>query len=160
PILLFLAGLRLLDSFKLVRGRDVAASIAAGAASALIAWGANVALLGRTPLDPLVLRRYVAPMIEELLKAAFVVWLVRRHRVGFMVDAGVHGFAVGTGFALVENTYYAVALGAFEPGVWIVRGLGTALLHGSTTAVVGILGLDLAERGSARSLRPFLPGLG
>lgn len=31
PVVLFLAGLRLLDSFKLVRGREVAYSIAAGA---------------------------------------------------------------------------------------------------------------------------------
>ena len=40
------------------------------------------------------------------LKALIVVVLIRTHRIGFLVDAAILGFAVGTGFALVENLYY------------------------------------------------------
>jgi RsiW-degrading membrane proteinase PrsW (M82 family) len=159
PALLFLAGLRLLDSFKLVRGRDVVSSIVAGAACAGLAYFPNVWLLDHAHIDPSLLRRYIAPVIEETLKGTVVLWMVRREKVGFMVDAGIHGFAVGTGFAVVENVYYAAALGRFDPGVWIVRGLGTAVLHGSTTAVVGILAMDLTERLGSRDLRHFVPGL-
>jgi len=159
PVLLFLGGLRLLDSFKLVRVREVATSIGAGAAAALIAWALNAALLDVARVDPGVLRRFVAPALEEILKAAWVLALVRRHRVGFMVDAALHGFAVGTGFALVENAYYALALESFEPGVWMVRGLGTAVLHGSTTAVVGILAMNLSDGRESSSLHHFLPGI-
>ena len=32
--------------------------------------------------------------------------LVHRHRVGFLVDGAILGFAVGAGFAVVENLYY------------------------------------------------------
>jgi len=49
--------------------------------------------------------RYVSPLIEEALKAMIVVFLIRTRRVGFLVDAAILGFAVGAGFALVENLY-------------------------------------------------------
>ena len=50
--------------------------------------------------------RYVSPWIEETLKAVVLVFLIRTRRVGLPVDAGIAGFAIGTGFALVENLYY------------------------------------------------------
>lgn len=159
PVVLFLAGLLLLDSYKLVTRRGVALSLAAGAVAAGLALLANVGLLDAAGVPPLIVSRYAAPVVEESLKAAFVIWLVRAGKVGFMVDAGIHGFAAGTGFALIENLYYAGALGGSSLGLWIVRGLGTAVMHGSTTAVVGILSKDLVDRHESRSLRWFLPGL-
>ena len=55
----------------------------------------------------------------------FVVYAIRRRRVGFPVDAAILGFAVGTGFALVENTYYlnAVRSGGIDAvaGSWFRR---------------------------------------
>ena len=50
--------------------------------------------------------RYVAPFTEEIAKAGFIGLLIARGRVGFLVDAAVQGFAIGTGFALVENATY------------------------------------------------------
>jgi len=159
PVLLFLGALRVLDSFKLVHGRDVATSIVTGAACAGVSYAINALLLNTLHLPPAIVSRYLAPIHEEVLKACVVIYLVRRGKVGFMVDAGIHGFAVGTGFALVENVYYALALAHFDFGVWVVRGLGTAMLHGSTTAVAGILARSLTERHDSTALRWFLPGL-
>jgi hypothetical protein len=110
-------------------------------------------------LDPLILKRYAAPLVEEILKAGLVVFLIRGHRVGFMVDAGIQGFAVGAGFALVENVWYAGTLGSFHPLLWVVRGLGTAIMHGSTTAMVAVIAKDLTDRHDSRALHWFLPGL-
>ncbi len=73
-------------------------------------------------------------------------YLIRQEKVGFMVDAGIHGFALGTGFALIENFYYALSLGSADPLVWLVRGLGTAVMHGSVTAIVGIVSKDPTDR--------------
>ncbi len=159
PVVLFLAGLRLLDSFKLVSRRAVLLSIAAGAVASLLSYVLNAFALNVAHADPVLLRRYLAPAIEETLKGCIVLALVWTNRVGFAVDAGIHGFAVGAGFALVENLYYAWALGQFDPGTWIVRGLGTAMLHGSTTAVVGIIAKDLTDRHRSKALRFLLPGL-
>jgi len=159
PVVLFLASLQLLDSYKLVARRDIFHSMAAGAVVALVAWVPNSVALQLLHLDPPLVKRFLAPLVEETFKAALVVYFVRAEKVGFMVDAGIHGFAVGTGFALVENVYYAWAIGTSSFGLWIVRGLGTAILHGSTTAVVGILSKDLTERHDSKSLTWFLPGL-
>lgn len=159
PVLLFLTALLFLDSYKLVRRAAILGAIGAGAVAAVVALGLNLALLDLLHVNPLVHKRYVAPVIEEALKAAYILWLVRRERVGFMVDGGILGFGVGTGFALVENVYYAWAMGASGVGLWIVRGLGTAIMHGSTTAVVGILGKHFADRFGHAGPRAFLPGL-
>jgi len=159
PVLLFLGALLLMDSYRLVGRRAVLQAIAAGCAAAGLAMLGNRAVLEGLRLDPLLLRRYAGPLLEETLKALYVVYLVRAHRVGFMVDAGIQGFAVGTGFALVENLYYATAVAEHDPWLWIVRGLGTAIMHGSATAIVAVLSKDLTDRRDSRAPRYFLPGL-
>lgn len=160
PVLVFLAGMLFLDSYKLVSRSDLLRSVVAGAAAALVAYLVNVAALDRLHMDPVTLRRYLAPVIEEAFKAALVVYFIRADKVGFMVDAGIHGFAVGTGFAVVENLYYAWTLGSGSLPLWIARGLGTAILHGSTTAIVGIVSKELTERRGSKRLALFAPGLG
>jgi RsiW-degrading membrane proteinase PrsW (M82 family) len=159
PVLLFLTGLRCADSYELVTRRSVLTAIGIGCLAALACYFLNRAALSLPRVDPLVLRRYVAPALEEGAKAIFVAHLIRSEKVGFMVDAGIQGFAVGTGFALVENAYYADALGGASFVFWVVRGLGTAVMHGSATAIVGILSKSLADRRQSSALVIFLPGL-
>ncbi len=159
PVLLFLAGLMLMDSYKLVARRAVLTAIGVGVLAALAAYVANVALLDRAHVPTSLLRHWVAPVVEETLKALYVIAIIRLHRVGFMVDAGILGFAVGAGFALVENLYYAHALQHSGPVLWLVRGLGTAVMHGCTTAIFGILSKDLTDRHSSGAVRWFAPGL-
>jgi len=158
PVTAFLAGLVVLDSFKLVRRTEVAKSLGAGVLAAVLSLGANVLALHLTGASGEVLSRFVAPLIEETAKAAMIVWLVRTGRLGFLVDAAIHGFAVGAGFALVENLYYAQEMGTGSLALWVVRGLGTAIMHGTTTAVFAILAKSLTERHASRALRWFLPG--
>ena len=67
-------------------------------------------------------------------------------RVGFLVDAAVLGFAVGAGFALVENVVYLRAITDAPLGLWLVRGLGTAVMHGGTTAMFAMLARTLVDR--------------
>ncbi|HET7224492.1 MAG TPA: PrsW family glutamic-type intramembrane protease [Candidatus Eisenbacteria bacterium] len=145
PVIVFLAALVAMDSYRLVRRRDVAMSLAWGALAALLAWFANGALLARGMPRAEVTGTF-APLFEEALKAAWVVVLLATDRVGFLVDAGIHGFAIGTGFALVENASYAHAIGSGPVLLWVARGLGTAVMHGATTAVVAIAAKALAER--------------
>ena len=110
------------------------------------------------PLSAAGFSRYVAPLTEETAKAAFVVYLIRRRRIGFPVDAAQLGFAVGTGFALVENVQYLRVLGDAGIVLWLVRGLGTAMLHGATTAIFAMLSQTAADAHPSRSSRVFVPG--
>jgi RsiW-degrading membrane proteinase PrsW (M82 family) len=106
PALGLLAVLVYLDGYKLVRLRAVVALLACGAVIAAATYALNRLFLERFPLPLPLYSRYVAPVGEELLKALVVVALVRAHRIGFLVDAAICGFAVGTGFGMAENLYY------------------------------------------------------
>ncbi len=159
PVLLFLAALHFMDSYKLVQRRALLESLVAGALVAGVAYVTNRVLLDVAHVDRHLLGRVLAPLLEETLKAAFVVWLIRKDQVGFLVDAAICGFAVGTGFGLIENLYYAGALRDLSLPLWLARGLGTAIMHGSTTAMFAIVTQGLAERRGAGQWRILLPGL-
>jgi protease PrsW len=158
PVLLFAIELRLLDSFKLVPLSAVVASIAWGVAAALICLGLHQWLLALAIIDVPTAGRYVAPVTEETLKAVFVAFLIARGRIGFSVDAAIHGFAVGAGFALVENGVYLLTLSVGTPVLWVVRGFGTAVLHGSTTAIFALISRTLADSRRRHLAVAFLPG--
>jgi RsiW-degrading membrane proteinase PrsW (M82 family) len=158
PVLVFLAALLWLDSYKLLAPSAVVAVIGAGAVLAAASYPLNAALLGRLDIGLPAFSRYVAPLTEELLKALVVVALVRMHRIGFLVDAAIFGFAVGTGFALAENLYYLRLASDAGMGTWIVRGFGTALMHGGTTALFAVMGLARMEQSTKASALHFLPG--
>lgn len=143
---LFLAILMLLDSYKLVRLRRVVSMLGAGVGAALCAYALHAAILAVLPFEPAIFSRYVAPLTEELLKASMIVLLVRSHRIAFLVDAAIVGFAVGTGFALVENLYYLRTLMDAGMGIWIVRGFGTSFMHGGATALFAVTCLAIAEK--------------
>ncbi len=141
PVIVFLVGLNALDTYRLLTVRRVITAMVAGCAAALVSyplntwgfanWGPDYAFLG-------------APAVEELAKAAYILACVAAHRVGFPVDAAVTGFAVGAGFSLVENLVYLHQLPPTSLLVWLVRGVGTATMHGGATAVVAIVSVTLA----------------
>jgi RsiW-degrading membrane proteinase PrsW (M82 family) len=159
PVTMFLLGLRLMDSFKLVHRRTLALALGGGALAAGAAYFANRSLLEFAHLDVDQLRRLAGPLLEELLKAAVLVVFLRRDGVGFLVDAAIVGFAVGAGFALVENVYYLGALRDYSATLWLARGLGTAVMHGSTTAIIAVIAKALRDRDPALRARAVMPGL-
>lgn len=139
PVSCFLAALVYLDSYKLVSLRWVVMVIGLGCAMAIVSYpvnslGLEVLGIGFQPYT-----RYVAPFIEEFLKALVIWTLIRNNRIGFLVDAAIFGFAVGAGFAILENLYYLNVLPDLRMGAWIVRGFGTAIMHGGATAMFAII---------------------
>ncbi|MCI0452767.1 MAG: PrsW family intramembrane metalloprotease [Candidatus Latescibacteria bacterium] len=158
PVVLFLVTLVYLDSYKLVHVRTLVMAMLVGSGVALVCLTLNNAVINDLGVPRRLSSRYVAPVLEETLKAAYVAWLIRRQRVGFLVDAAIVGFATGTGFALIENTYYLKALETGGLMVWIVRGLGTAVMHGGMTAIFAIVAKQLFDRHGGRGVW-WLPGL-
>lgn len=158
PVLCLLGLLMLMDSFKLVRMRFVFQALAGGLAAATVALYVNSYLIDEIGVAIPIVTRAIAPVVEELLKLLFVIYAIRQRRVGFPVDAGIVGFAVGTGFALVENAYYLLEMPSAGLVLWLVRGFGAALLHGATTAIAAIIAQSLASRRAAPGLEVFVPG--
>jgi RsiW-degrading membrane proteinase PrsW (M82 family) len=159
PVLLFLVALQFLDSFKLTKPRWVIATMAAGALAASASYLLSGQLLGHFDIDVGTFSRYVSPVTEEVLKGLLIVVLIRSHRIGFLVDAAIFGFAVGSGFAVVENIHFLLLAPDASMATWIVRGFGTAIMHGGTTAIFAVMGLAMLERMAGATLRALLPGL-
>jgi RsiW-degrading membrane proteinase PrsW (M82 family) len=159
PALCFLAALLLLDSYKLVRLRLVMSVIALGGLIAGASYLLNLAAVSGAGIDFSLWSRYGAPVLEETLKAAVVVALIRTRRIGFLVDASVLGYAVGAGFAMVENLYYLEQVSDPNLGTWIVRGFGTAILHGGIQAIFAAMVLASIDRHDKIDARAVLPPL-
>ena len=158
PVVGFLAVLYTMDGFKLVTIRSVLATLAAGGCAALLSlWVWTI--LELNVQAGTAASYYDAPVLEEALKASLLVALMVRGRVGFLIDAAVLGFSVGAGFALVENVTYLRAFAAAPLTLWLARGLGTAMLHGGTTAIFGIVSRAIRDRFPRRRIVAFLPGL-
>lgn len=159
PVASFLAVLLYLDSYKLVKLRTVVAVVGVGMVAAGVSYLVNGLLLTAIEIEETTFTRYFAPVTEEVLKAFVIAGLIRAHRIGFLVDAAIFGFAVGTGFAMIENLHYLRLYPDADMGTWNVRGFGTAIMHGGATAIFAMLGLGLLER--AGRVRPWaiLPGL-
>ena len=135
PVLLFLAVLRVLDSYKLVSQPKVGAALAAGALAAALSFVLNRAFFHQFPGYSDQYARFGAPVVEELSKAGFWIFLIATARVAFMVDSAICGFAIGAGFALVENIFYLQLLEDRGVGIWLLRGFGTAVMHGGVAAI-------------------------
>jgi RsiW-degrading membrane proteinase PrsW (M82 family) len=158
PVVAFLVLLQLMDSFRLVTIRTVLSTIAFGAAVAILWMPLHTWLLTAADLDLKYFSRYIAPLTEEFGKASVILVLFWRRRIGFLVDAAVLGFAVGAGFALVENADYLIHLENPSPALWLVRGFGTAVLHGATTAVFAMVTRVMLERPGRSFVAASIPG--
>ena len=159
PVLLFLAGLVQLDGYRLVRMRMMLALMATGAVAAGLSYLLNNLAFAQFHGSFVTYSRYVSPWIEESLKAALLVFLIRTRRVGLPVDAGIAGFAIGTGFAMIENLYYLAARPHTVLAVQVIRGFGTAIMHGGTAAILAMISNTLYERRPGGGLHLLLPGL-
>lgn len=86
---------------------------------------------------------FIAPVVEEILKALVLVYLVRRPNFTYFVDGAIYGFAAGMGFAVFENYEYILEAGDAGLGTAISRVISTNLVHASASALVGVaLGLS------------------
>ena len=106
PVLLFLGALQGLDSYKLVSARTVFAALIAGALAAGLCFAFNTFVFRTFPEYQDQYARFGAPVVEELAKSAYWIFLIASARAAFMADSAICGFAVGAGFALIENITY------------------------------------------------------
>jgi RsiW-degrading membrane proteinase PrsW (M82 family) len=159
PVILFLAALRALDSYKLVSSRTVAAALAAGGLAAAVCYPINTIVFQHFPHYQDDYARFGAPIVEESAKAIYWIFLIATARVAFMADSAICGFAIGAGFALVENITYLPLMEAKGVGVWILRGFGTAIMHGGVAALGAMISVYLLESRQWRGVRLFVPGV-
>ena len=146
PVLLMLALFVWFDAFKLMNLREILLLLALGGLGAVASYPVSSRLLDALPIGFSNYSRYVAPWIEEAIKGALVVGLFRFNKIGFKLDAVISGFALGAGFSVIENIIYLIRLSEYGAGTWLVRGLGTAVMHGTTLAILAATAHEFAEK--------------
>jgi len=155
PVLVLLAMFTWLDAFELMRLREIVILLLLGGLAALAAWPISGRMLDTLPIGFSSYSRYVAPWIEEALKGLVMIGLFRFNRIGYKLDAVISGFAIGAGFSVVENIFYLSIFPNYGMGTWLVRGLGTAVMHGTTLALLAAIAHELAERETREAASEF-----
>jgi len=137
PVILFLLVLNSLDTFKLLKPTLIALVMFWGFISTLLAYPINTFFF--SILNEKLVSGLTAPIIEETLKFIIVGILFYKNKLGFLADALIIGFAAGAGFSIVENLFYLHQLESQNIMLWVVRGFGTAIMHGTSTAVAAVI---------------------
>jgi protease PrsW len=155
PVLALLAIFVWLDAFKLMSFGEIVILLVLGGSAALVAYPISGRFLDTLPIGYSNYSRYVAPWIEEALKCLIMIGLFRFNRIGYKLDAVISGFAIGAGFSVVENVIYLTMFPFYGAGTWLVRGVGTAVMHGTTLAILATIAQELAERENREAAAEF-----
>lgn len=135
---LFLLALRTFDLHKTAKFSRTIVTLICGLVSYLIAAQLNPYIVNELGLTRVELVRYVAPVVEEILKALALIYLVNRADFNYVVDGVLFGFGVGIGFAVIENVEYLQ--GASLNVVLILavaRVFSTNLMHATSSGLIG-----------------------
>lgn len=159
PVLAFLGVLVYFDSFKLLRRRLLLALIALGIGTAIAGYYTNTAVYHAIDVEFIAYSRFIAPWVEEALKALPLVYLLRTRKLGLPIDATIAGFAVGAGFALLENGFYLHMRPDLSAVTIVLRGFSTAVMHGGATAIFSMVAVALTDRSPHGGAWLLLPGL-
>lgn len=155
PVLILLSVFVWLDAFKLMRLHEILGLLVLGGIGAVAAYPVAGRFLDTLPIGFNSYSRFVAPWIEEAIKSVIVIALFRFNRIGYKLDAVISGFAIGAGFSVLENIIYLLRFPDYGAGTWLVRGLGTAVMHGTTLALLAAIAHELAERETREAAGDF-----
>ena len=154
PLVYLYYGIYKRDFFQTGNTRLMIACFLWGAFAYLLAAKINSTALRNDWISVDNLVRYSAPVLEEILKGAILVYLIRRADFTYFVDGAIYGFTIGIGFAVFENVEYVLGHPAAALGLALARVFSTNLVHATACGAIGIaLGLSRFERsGSSRRL--------
>jgi RsiW-degrading membrane proteinase PrsW (M82 family) len=155
PVLVMLFMFIWLDVFKLMTFWETVGLLLLGALTAGAVYPISGTFLDALPLGFSNYSRFVAPWLEELAKGLGIVALFWSNRIGYKLDAVISGFAIGAGFSVVENIIYLTRFPELAANVWMIRGLGTAVMHGTTCAVLAATAHEFAERETRGAVAEF-----
>jgi len=140
------------DFFQTGNIRVVMACFMWGIGAYYIAAQINSTFVSSQIITKDVMVRFTAPVVEEILKGAVLVYLIRRSDFTYFVDGAIYGFTAGIGFAIIENFEYIFSHPATALALALGRVFSTNLIHATASGSIGIaLGISRFDRaGSSR----------
>ena len=147
----FLVALRTFDLHKTAKFGINIATLICGVIAYLLAAQINPAVANTGWLEWKQVVRYVAPVVEEILKAIILIYLVNRADFNYIVDGALYGFGAGIGFAIIETVEYVQGNLESAMVIALARVFSTNLMHATSS---GLIGTALAfHRGSTDKRR-------
>ncbi len=124
-----------------------------------------LAYVGAYTINPLFLKvnisalniiRFIAPIIEEILKALIIFYIIRQQDFSYFVDTAIYGFTIGIAFAIIENYQYVLGNPATSMASAISRVISTNLMHATTSSIASVfLGIGRFEKSTKKSPSVF-----
>ncbi|MBN8582339.1 MAG: PrsW family intramembrane metalloprotease [Anaerolineae bacterium] len=137
--ILFLILLRRFDLYATGKASFNLATLFGGIVAYLLAAQINTMVdrLDWATWDQIV--RYVAPVVEEILKSIILIYIVNRADFNYVVDGALYGFGAGIGFAVIENFQYITdpARAGTVLLVAVMRVFSTNLMHATGSGLIG-----------------------
>lgn len=131
------------EPFKMVLNNYLWGALGAVVLTLIIS-GSFSAVFSYFILEPNYLRRVetiiIAPIVEEIIKGAFLLITATSIKFDNMTDGMVYGGAIGLGFGMTENFFYFISFGqTIEQWLIlvIIRTLFSAVMHCVSTATLG-----------------------
>lgn len=151
--LLFLGIIRKADFYQTGQFRLILLSLSLGVcAYGLTAITNNVLVYFGLADWNMIVRSY-APILEEIFKGLFLLFLVSRRWFSYSVDGAIYGFATGIGFAILENYEYVIKDPTIAVLVALQRIFSANLVHATGCAIIGsALGVFQLNRTRSRWL--------
>jgi protease PrsW len=158
PGVFFLLFLLYYDSFKLVKVRYIIFCLIWGMLSAGFSYIINSYSINSLMIEFKIYSTYCAPIIEELIKSLFIIYLIKKLKIGFLIDAAIYGFTIGVAFSFVENLFYLYYLTSENILLWIIRGFGTAIMHCGNVSIFAIWSIYSVNKNN-NIIKNYFPGL-
>jgi len=143
--LVFLFVVRKLDKFGTNKFVYNILNLACGGLAYFLAAQINPAIIHSGLASRNEVVRVLAPVLEEVLKSLFLIYLIQRADFNFIVDGVIYGFGAGIGFAIFENWEYVTGHPTIALSVALARVFSTNLIHATSS---GIISAGLAYRRS------------
>ncbi len=133
----FLVGLKRFDLYPMSEPLLNVWTLAGGAAAYFLAaqinpWIVNIGWASWSEVT-----RFVAPVLEEILKSAILIYLISRVDFNYIVDGALYGFGAGVGFAVIENAEYIFAHADVALMLALARVFSTNLMHATGSGIIG-----------------------
>ena len=93
---------------------------------------------------------FIAPVYEEIFKGLILLHFIRHAKFTYSVDGALYGFAIGTGFAIIENIFYIFDNLTEAPMIAAQRIFSADLVHAFSSAALGIA-LGMYRSGTPKS---------
>ena len=101
--------------------------------------------------NPDAIVQFAAPIYEEVFKGLILLYLFKRAKFTYSVDGALYGFAIGTGFAIVENFGYILGDLSEAPMVAAQRIFSANLQQCRVWNYAGIVSLENIQASMANS---------